>query len=225
MSTEAIEEGVRIRRSRLRLGMTQRAVAESAGVSQPVVSRIELGRGACLPLSTWRSVARAVGLDVTLDVPTASDWGHATVISLAAEGRWRQAGDDPRLVLERPQRLVRKPFGPRMSPGERVVVMVADVVTDPTALIDDLRAARDLERDTAPDGFAVGGLLVVRRSANNRRRMTEQGRIVRAAFPRSGTEWSAALKSDQARMPTSLGMLWMDPRAQRLIPRFRLRVG
>lgn len=225
MATEAVDDGVRIRRARLALGLTQDAVAGAAGVSQSVVSRIELGLGAGLPLSTWRSVARAVQLRLSLDDPPGPGWGGvAAVVGLATVGGWHCVRMGPPLVLERPQRLVRKPFGPRMSPGERVVVIVADIITDPLAAIGDLLKARDLERDRGPDGFAVGGLIVVRRTPSNLRRVTEEQRRVRAAFPRSGSEWVGALKDEQTRMPSTLGFLWMDARAQRFIPRFRYRV-
>lgn len=224
MASEVVDDGVRIRRARLRLGLTQNAVAAVAGVSQSVVSRIELGLGAGLPLSTWRSVARAVRLGLSLHDPPGPAWGAAAVVGIATVGGWSCLADGPPLVLERPPRLVRQPFGPRMSPGERAVVIVADVVTDAMAVIDDLRTARDLERDRMQDGLAVGGLIVVRRTPSNHRRLTEQQRGVRTAFPRSGTEWIGALKHEHTRMPTSFGMVWMDTRAQRLIPRFQHRV-
>ena len=119
MGSQSTDDGVRIRRARLHLGLTQRDVAAAAGVSQPVVSRIELGYGDGLPLSTWRSVALAVGLALSLERSAGNDVGRCGLVGLAAVGGWIALRVGPPLILERPQRLIRKPFGPRMSPGER----------------------------------------------------------------------------------------------------------
>lgn len=210
-----------MRRARLGPGLTQDTVAGRAGVSQPMVSRIELGRGAGLPLATWVAVAEAVGVDVIAPSPAPDGWGHASLTALASVGGWRCVSTEP-LVLRRDQRLITDRYQPRMSPGELAVVRVVDVITDVAALFDELRAAVQSTRRESPAGWFVGGLLVIRRTPANKRRLTEARPDAASALSWMGTRWLVALGSAAVRMPVMVGWLWMDHRATRLIP---IRLG
>lgn len=59
-----IAHGIRVAREDR--GLTQRAVAEAAGVTQQVVSRIENASAGNMPHSTICEVAAALGMDVRL---------------------------------------------------------------------------------------------------------------------------------------------------------------
>jgi transcriptional regulator with XRE-family HTH domain len=59
-----IAHGIRVAREHR--GLTQRAVAEAAGVTQQVVSRIENASAGNMPHSTICEVAAALGMDVRL---------------------------------------------------------------------------------------------------------------------------------------------------------------
>jgi transcriptional regulator with XRE-family HTH domain len=61
-----VELGRRLRSARLQLRRSQRSVGAAAAVSQPVISRMELGRGGGVPLATWQAVADVVGLRLGL---------------------------------------------------------------------------------------------------------------------------------------------------------------
>jgi hypothetical protein len=197
--------------------LTQDTVARRAGISQPMLSRIELGRGAGLPLATWVAVGEAVGVDVIAPAPTPDDWGHTSMVALASVGGWKCASTEP-FVLRRDQRLIRDHYPPRMSSGELAVVLVIDVVTDVAALLDDLRAAVHSTRRDGPAGWLVSGLLVLRRTPDNKRRLTESRPDAASALSWFGTRWLVAFRSAAVCMPVMVGWLWMDHRATRLIP-------
>jgi len=60
-----------IRNERIRKGLTQRRLAELAGVTQQMISRIETADAPNVSLRTVLKVARALGFDVGL-VPTSA---------------------------------------------------------------------------------------------------------------------------------------------------------
>jgi hypothetical protein len=217
--------GIRIRRARLRAGRTQAEVGEMIGVSQSMISRLELGRGAGMPLETWILVADAVGIDVFTPDDPGEPFGATAVLAYAQDGGWSPVSRDRQvIVLDRPQRRVPRPFRGRLLPGERVVVSVVDVVTDVAALIDRSMAAAANTRIDLPDGWSIGELVVVRRTAANRRRLTESRHRLDAAFPDSGSRWIGTLRDSDSTMPIRSGLLWLDAQGIRLIPtRLRLR--
>ena len=63
-----------IRNERIRRGLTQRRLAELAGVTQQMISRIETAEAPNVSLRTVLKVARALGFDVGL-VPTLAKSG------------------------------------------------------------------------------------------------------------------------------------------------------
>ena len=74
--------GQLLREARLRAGMTQRAVAARAGISQPTVARIE--RGEVAPsLERLLELVRACGLDLQIHV-TALDEDAWTMVERGA---------------------------------------------------------------------------------------------------------------------------------------------
>jgi DNA-binding XRE family transcriptional regulator len=219
-----IQLGTRLRRERMRRGMTIGDVAGATGLSRSTVSRLELGRGLRTPMESWIRVADVVGARLLAGEPAGRAWGIAEVTALAGVGSWAQrggGGGDRVLHLQRPPHLVRGPFKPRMTPGEVAVLIVVDVLTDLHVAADLL--AQEVASANGPDGWVVSGCLVVRRTAANQRRVTNGERGGRV-FADSGSVWISALRDAEVRMPALRSMVWMDARATRLIPtRLRLR--
>ena len=104
------------------------------------------------------------------------------------------------------------------------MLLVADVLTDIRVAGETLAEAVRAADALVPDGWVVGGCLVVRRTSANQRRVTNGERRGGRVFPDSGSRWIAALRDPEVRMPVMRSMVWMDARATRLIPtRLRLR--
>jgi transcriptional regulator with XRE-family HTH domain len=213
--------GARLRRARFALRKTQGEVAAEAGVSQSTISRVELGRGGFVPLTTWERIAAAVGVDLSVAFRTparerSDELGmrcHRMVADLAGRGGWSAwtiaTPDDPALtetILERPER------------REVAVVRVWDVLGDVEAGIAALRERLDGERIARDDGWVIGGAVVVAATGANRRRLSETGAPVARAFSLRGDDWLAALGKSRVPIPDALGMIWTDERIERLRP-------
>lgn len=210
----AFDLGLRLRRARFQVGMTLDEVAASTGVSRSTQSRMELGRGASVPLATWVTVAGAVGLDL---VPaTVIDAGAlpAAFIRLAARGGWAATRVGPDGAwLDRPAR-PGHPGIPRVqAPAERVVVRVVRIVTDIGAERRRLQAQLRDARQDGPAGVVMEGLLVVVRASNNIRRL---GRPVN--LRRSSARWIMAMASPTALMPPLSSLVWITPTGSHLLP-------
>ena len=217
--------GAALRSARLQAGLTQRVVADLAGVSQGWYSEAERGLGAKGSVETWASLAAALGRQLAAFIELAPgstpprDSEHLrrqqVVIEHAAGGAW----------IGRPEVAIRTADGvhrsidvvlERVARREIAVVEIVDLLTDIG------EAMRGLERKveavaSASPGATVRGLLVVRATARNRALIAEFGPLLRARFPASGAAWLAAL-TDRARpMPSGDGLLWSAVRDGRLI--------
>jgi len=111
--------GARIRRERLALGAPQQDVAAKVGVSQATFSRVEIGRGAGVPLKTWLRIGAALDLEWEISLRSRAEVErnaiqrrcHRLVARTAAAGGWSAwtsevPADPTRTVtlLERPER-------------------------------------------------------------------------------------------------------------------------
>lgn len=208
--------GQATRRARLRLRLTQLEVAARTGISTSVLSRMELGLGHKVPLQTWAMVAAELDVDSIWPSLPGPTWGVEAVIRLATVGGWLAPAADPNPILRRPQRLVRGPFGPRLTPCEVAVVHVVDVLTNIRFTTHDLDAEVVGARAEAPTGCNVRGLLVVLRSEANKRRLAAGS--LGSSDPGHSGRWVAALRDPDIAMPGWTGLVWMDARATRLIP-------
>jgi transcriptional regulator with XRE-family HTH domain len=219
--------GIRLRRGRLRAGRTQLDIATEAGVSRSMVCRMELGRGAGYPLSVWAAVADAAGLELAshLRDEGSRPFGADEVRRLAAAGRWSPtdshlsgSGAATIVVLER-EPAASIEFGrPALRTGALAAIIVADVVTDLARMASELRSAIDAERRSAPTGWSVGGAIVVRATASNRRRVRRRLRYDGLAHPPTASRWIAALIRDTAPMPATIAMVWLSADGRRLTP-------
>jgi len=200
------------------------------GISQSTVSRMELGRGACFPLRVWARVAAVIGLELAANSDGPKGFGLPSIVGLASAGGWIATPHPPLgtgvVRLHRAPRSHRRFGRPVMTQGECAIVQVADVVTDVASLTEGLRQIIKQEERIAPPGWRVGGLLVVRRTTANRRRVTECRAILHAASPGSGSDWIGSMRSADSPMPRRTGLVWMESRATRLIPTgLRVRGG
>ena len=186
------------------------------GISTSVISRMEIGRGGGVPLETWLVLDALLPVDAFRPAAPAPAWGVDAVIGLATVGGWVAHTVDPNPILRRAPRLVRGPFRPRMTSGCLAVVHVVDVLTDILVSMPKLGAARETAARMAPPGWRAGGLLVVRRTEFNKRRA--RVRRFGPLQPGQSGRWIATLRDPDVAMPETLGFVWMDPRATRLIP-------
>ncbi len=211
--------GVRLRRARSRLVMTQAEVAAISGVSQPMISRMELGRGSASPLASWVAVSVAIGIDLLARPDTEPAFGRAAILTLANEGGWTPfAFDASTVTIHRPPRRVPGLEHPRVVAGERAAVLVVDVLTDLEQIIAFAHTTERVAMRDAPDGWSVGTLVVVRRTTSNQRRLSESLASAREAYPDSGSAWIGALRSPTSTMPKRSGLVWVDAHGTRLLP-------
>lgn len=208
----AFDWGLRIRARRHRRGLTQQDVAQMSGVPTSTQSRMELGRGAVVPLGTWVAVAAALDEDLFGEVRDDPGVYLEAIRRIAEAGAWSMSGrTGPTVWLDRAARTAGS-WRPWPLPAERVlirvVVTVTDIETDRCRLAGDVR---DLLGRT-PVGCPVGGLLVVVRTTSNARRLSG------APAARSSGGWFRALTSPGSRMPTYPGVVWLAPRGTHLLP-------
>ncbi len=222
--------GADLRASRLRRRLTQRALADRAGVHESTVGLVERGRGGALSMDTWQRIG--LGLNRPLIVSLArdteeepADAGHLRIQELIlrlgrATGRTR--------TFELPTR----PSDPTASAdvvlGDRrhrslILVECWNTIGDIGA------AARSTSRKVAEaeqlaiarsdDGGAhrVASVWVVRATRRNRALIARYPEVFLARFPGSSVAWARALTTGSD-PPASPGLVWCDVAATRLFP-------
>ncbi len=184
---------------RIRRGLRQTDVARAAGVSQPLVSRLERGDLSGVSVQALRRVAAAVGVSL----PFAPRWRGVDLTKLLDERHARMVRD----VVARLQALgwVAVPertfnvSGERGSvdvlawhPGARalLVIEVKTVLAD----LQDLLATFDRKRRLAPGlgrelgwrPLLIGALIVVPAETQARNAVARFGTVLDAAYPSRG---------------------------------------
>lgn len=198
-----VEMGRRLRAARLRARRSQRAVGKQVGVSQALISKLELGRGSGVDLATWLVVAGAVGLRLEFG-PRSTELiakCQRLTVETAESGGWTAIRGSDETILARA--------------GDRVVVRAWDPVTSVAHEIDRLGASVEQQRAS---GVRVSGLVVIPATGPNRRRVSELRGELREKFPARGNAWFAALVNASRPMPDEPGILWAFPDADRLRP-------
>jgi hypothetical protein len=196
-----------------------------------MISRMELGLGAGVPLADWIALGRALDVDLFALGASPAPFGQAAVLDAAVDGGWSVVAEGRSigvgfecLVLDRAPHRVPGPFRPRLSVGERLAVLLVDVVPNVTDVLDASAEVRSAACRDLPDGWTVGELVAVRRTASNRRRLTEDGGLVDRQFPESGSRWLGALRHPDHPLPPGRGLVWVHARGTHLYPtRLRLR--
>ena len=158
--------GVALRDRRRGLHLTQREVAERAGVSQREVSRLELGHGGNTNVDTWAVVGAALGLQLASffeQAPGADqprDLEHLRrqdlVIRSATPGGWRGR---PEVLLQDDGRYPRSidVTLERADRREVAVVEVWDLLTDGGAAIRGLGSKVQATRQRLGPGWHARG--------------------------------------------------------------------
>jgi transcriptional regulator with XRE-family HTH domain len=230
--------GVALRDARRSTGRTQAQVAIRAGVSQQLISRLELGRGQDASLETWACVAAAVGeqlvgfLEWAPGATPPRDIEHlrrqSALIAAASAGGWTahpELAIDPGAIRSRSidVALIRR------AAREAIVVEVWDWFDDVGASLRGLDAKIEVltsrlrdepsngaERVGGRDAWRVRGLFVVRDTRRNRAIVAELRPLFAARFTGRSVEWLRTLETAAA-MPDGHGLLWSD-RHGRLVP-------
>ncbi len=221
----AVRLGRGLREQRKRSGLSQQALGNLVGLSQPAIHRLESGHGASAGIDTWAICARALGLQLAAFLEEAAgseqprDLVHLRNQQLvgryAAPGGW-----DPL-----PEALVAAQGGrPRFidvsltRPARREIA-----VTEVWDLLDDVgNAMRGLEEKVervrtqmGPD-WHVEGLLVVRATRRNRQLVRELAALFAARYPASSGAWLAALANPDKPLPDAAGLVWAGVKGERL---------
>jgi transcriptional regulator with XRE-family HTH domain len=193
--------GRALRALRLREGLRQTDVAKRAGVTQQLVSRIELGRAADVTLATVRRVVAAAGADYVGHVA----WRGGSLDRLLDEGHADVVGTVMTLLRRRGWTVLSEvtfsQWGERGSidvlawhPATRMLLVV-EVRTEITSAEETLRRL-DVKVRLAPrigeERFgmrprSVARLLVVADRSTNRRRVARLAPLLDTAFPLRGT--------------------------------------
>jgi transcriptional regulator with XRE-family HTH domain len=214
--------GTALRDARLRLGLSQRVVAERAGVSQSFVSQAERGLGGDGSVETWSSLAAAVGLQLASYLELAPgataprDIQHLgrqqEVVRMGAAGSWTGQPEFRVRTADGVDRFIDVLLD-RATRREAVVVEIVDWIAD---LGEDLRGLQrkvDAIRAMRP-GWRVAGLLVIRATARNRAVVRGLSDLLGSRFT-SGAAWLRALRTDAA-LPEGDGILWAGSQSVRL---------
>jgi transcriptional regulator with XRE-family HTH domain len=220
----AVLLGSELRHGRIACRKRQRDVAAEIGGSQSMISRMELGHGASVPLATWAAAADAVDRRLVVDLipprqrPDDGDESvarrcHRTIAEAARAGGWSVVtevhnGARPERIETILQRAGR----------ELAVVHAWDLVTEVGTAIRELTWSMERERRRIGEGWRIGGLVIVRAGLGNRRRMTEAGAQLSVAFPTLAAHWFRALRREVSSMPGRPGVLWASRTGDRLLP-------
>jgi len=197
-----IRVGMALRSLRLRAGLRQIDVARAAGVSQSLVSAVECGRLATVPVRTLRRIFAAVGagfdgqviwrgpgIDRLLDARHAS-LVEASVVQLRSRGWDAQVEVTYSIYGERGSIDV---LGGRFD--SRAVV-VEEIKTDLVRVDDTVRKLDEKERlvgrQIARDRFSwqpdlVGRILILPDTDRARRQVKANAVVLETAFPHRGS--------------------------------------
>jgi len=217
-----VQIGIRFRALRQRRGWRQEDLADRAGVSQDVVSRIERGRLENVPLAKLRRVAAALDADFVLllrwhggDLDRLTDEGHAhlvgRVIELLKAGGWQVRTEVSYSI-----------YGERGSidvlawhPGTRTLLVV-EVKTELVSVEETIRkhdekarlAARIAAEQLGWTAAAVARILVLPDRSTPRRHVDRHRSVLDAAYPVRGMAVRRWLEQSVGGIA---GILWLDP--------------
>jgi transcriptional regulator with XRE-family HTH domain len=188
------ELGEELRAARLLAGLSQRTVAQAARVSQATVSRAERGTRPYADLIVLATIARTVGLDLTLRCyPAAGPLRDEAHVRLLKRFLSRVA----RSVVRRLEAPIRLPGDQRawdvllVAGGKRIGVAAETRLRDVQAL---LRHEQAKARDDGLDLL----LLIVADTHANRRALRESSALLAAELPLGTREVLWALSRGEA---------------------------
>jgi transcriptional regulator with XRE-family HTH domain len=216
-----------LRESRLRRGLTQRAVAMRAGVSRSTVQRVERGRSEHVSLDSLQRAGLAVGRPLRIELAPdpqrePADVGHLGVQELVA----RKGSSIGHVALPE------MPAGRGGSWRSTDLALRNDLlrwllIVECWNTIGDLGAAwRGTSRKHADgeeyaagrwgeDPHLVSACWVVRATSRNRALVARYPALFAARFAGSSRAWVRALTTG-TEPPREAGLVWCDPAATRL---------
>jgi transcriptional regulator with XRE-family HTH domain len=226
-----------VRAARLRRRMTQRQVADLAGISRSAESAIERGLGCGQTLDTWQRVALAAGRPLVVGLERdrleeVTDAGHLAIQELVLRlGRRAGFGGSFELAT-RPAEPWRSSDVGLRDDRRRILALIECWNT----IGDFGSAARSSERkraEAAMLAIAKGGdrpylvttCWVVRSTKRNRALAGRYPEVFAARFPGSSIGWVRALTADSERPasgagreppPREPGLVWCDVGTTRL---------
>lgn len=222
--------------ARRRDRLTQAQLGRRIGLSGARIGELERGDGATAPLEVWVRLGDAIHrpLAVTFSQEIESqeppDAGHLAAQELVlglARQQGRQADID---IPARPA-----------DPSRRIDVVLHDDVARALILVEIWNGLDDLEaavhstslkladssgpamlaaRNGSPYRVAACWLLLD--TTANRRLVVQHPEILESSFPGSSVRWARCL-ANGAPPPAELGLAWIDPRGQRIMPLRRSR--
>jgi hypothetical protein len=217
-----------LREGRLARRISQAQAGELAAIGRGVVSRIERGLGASVPLDAWQRLGLAVGRPLVISVQRdvhgeTRDTGHLAmqelVLRLGAAAGFTGSFELPTRPAE-PWRSVDVCLSD--PPGRRrIVVECWNTIGDIGAAVRSSTRKRaelqDLATATTIDGGSTttGLVWVVRASARNRALVARYPEVFARAFPASSSGCIAALTSGGP-LPADPGLVWSDVAGTRL---------
>jgi transcriptional regulator with XRE-family HTH domain len=217
-----------VRSARRRRRLSQRALAERAGVGQTTLSRLERGRGGGLTIDAWQRIAMALGRDIEIrlsrdPIEEPADAGHLAVQELIMRVA-AKAG------FQRHFEMATRPADPARSAdiGLRDDRRRCLVLVEAWNTFGDLGAAgRSTDRKVADaeqaavaaggdEPYSVHSCWVVRATARNRALVARYPSIFASRFPGSSLAWARAL-TQGTRPPSDPGLVWCDVAATRIL--------
>jgi transcriptional regulator with XRE-family HTH domain len=231
---DLVRFGRGIRALRRRRGWRQVDLAVEAGVSQSVVSSIELGRGRHFLTETLERLAAALGADIDLRLrwngealDRLLDQDHASLVEAAAL-MLRAAGWDVRTEVSfwiRGERGSVDVLAWHPETSTVLVIEVKSVVPDVQATLFVLdrkgRLAREIAATIGWTATAAGRLLVVNDDRTSRRRVDQHRATFDAALPDRFTRVCQWLRAP-AEGPTLRGVMFLSGTATG-VPRHGVR--
>jgi transcriptional regulator with XRE-family HTH domain len=203
-----LKVGRSIRALRVRRGWRQSDLAQAAGCSRSVISRVERGELSGTTMGAVEAICRALGADLDVRVrwhgealDRLLDEAHAGIVERFVR-RLRSAGWESAVEVTFSE------YGERGSvdvlgwhPVERALLVgeVKSVIPDAQATLLPLdrkgRLGAKIGRGRGWDAVSVSRVLIVRDGSTNRRRVADLDATFRAALPVRGAAFRAWLRS------------------------------
>jgi transcriptional regulator with XRE-family HTH domain len=218
-----------VRHARTALGWSQQELAERAGTSQPVVSRLEAGTAPVIDLRVLDRVFAAFGLDASMvlegrhlrDRERQADGVHARVCGFCARRlagwSWKMAGE-VRIGDDRPRGWIDL-LGFRETDRALLVEESKTELPDFGALQRSLafyeREAWDAARGLGWKPRTINVLVVALDSAAIARRLADNRDLVRLAFPTPIPALTAWLEDPAAPRPRGWAIGTCDPASRK----------
>ena len=206
--------GEDFRALRLRLGVTQAAVARSIGVARSVVCRLEAGDEEVGPRIRARACA-ALGATYKMALygdgdPVIRDAAHARLVETLLRLRhpgWRATIEAP--VPATNMGSARRSTDVRLDGARQIVLFEIETRIERwEELAREVHDKREVVRSAAPGGMDVHAVLVLPPTHRNRAVVRSLPATVQAAFPATGKSLRDSLMSRPEPWPGD-GILWL----------------